>query len=150
MDKPEILKIKDKEPEMIFENPKPPPTELQPRITKHFLPKPREKTLYDVYPSTDKPIDRVEDLGVVNKKGRPMAPQKTNESSEQYIERIKKGTGYQNINSSNKKDNKTVSNPPMTFSTIKPSPVKTRKQRADEKQEEINNNIKMNQMDSFL
>jgi hypothetical protein len=144
---PEILKIKDKEPEMIFESPKPPPIELTQRKSTYFLPKAREKTLY-VYPTaaTDKTEPIVEDLGVVNKKGRPMAAQKTNESSEQYIERIKKGTGYQNINPKiteisavknivDKIDNKKNKaqfpiNPPMTF-----SPIKTRKQREKEEKE---------------
>jgi hypothetical protein len=90
----EILTIKDKQP--VFESPKPLPTQLQPtkKITDFFAKTP-EKNLYDTYPK-EKTVhyDRVEELGAVNKKGRKMAPQKPTESTDDYINRLKKSRSF--------------------------------------------------------
>jgi hypothetical protein len=96
--------------------------------------------------------DRVEFLGDINKRGRPVAPQKANETNDMYYDRIKKTKGFKESQlpmptPRNRVQPKSIVQPPMVFS---PSPIKTRKQRADEKQEEINNNVKMNQRESFL
>ena len=95
----EILTIKDKEPETIFESSKPPPTKLQPRTPKRitdFFSKTPDNNLYNVYPR-EKTVeyDRVEELGNVNKgRGRPMGPQKANESNDDYINRLKKSRSF--------------------------------------------------------
>jgi hypothetical protein len=92
----EILTIKDKQPEIlkIFESPKPPTIQPRKKITDFFAKTP-EKNLYDTYPK-EKTVhyDRVEELGAVNKKGRKMAPQKPTESTDDYINRLKKSRSF--------------------------------------------------------
>ena len=92
----EILVIKDKEPEKIFESPKPQPTKLKPRTITDFYSKATDNNLYNVYPEKKNvKYDRVEELGDVHKgRGRPLAKQKPNETTEQYINRIKKTQSY--------------------------------------------------------
>ena len=93
----EILTIKDKEPETVFESPKPPPTKLQPKTPKRitdFFSKTPDNNLYNVYPEKDKTnyADRFEVIDEFVKKGRgrPIV-KKDNETGEEFINRIKKG-----------------------------------------------------------
>jgi hypothetical protein len=164
----DLLTIKDKLPEIltIFESPKPPPTTLKPtkRIT-DFYHKTPEKNLYDTYPKDKvEEYNRVEELGEVKKRGRPMASQKANESNDDYINRIKKGKGYlstiQNVIPTPRKkvhpEFKTPKKdviPESTTPKQNKEGIKTRaqlKEEAAKKQEEINKNFKMNFRESFL
>jgi DNA-binding FrmR family transcriptional regulator len=164
----DLLTIKDKLPEIltIFESPKPPPTTLKQtkRIT-DFYHKTPEKNLYDTY-SKDKveEYNRVEELGEVKKRGRPMASQKANESNDDYINRIKKGKGYlstiQSVIPTPRKKKihpeellKKDVIPESTTPKQNKEGIKTRaqlKEEAAKKQEEINKNFQMNFMESFL
>jgi hypothetical protein len=96
--------------------------------------------------------DRVEFLGDINKRGRPVATQKANETNDMYIDRIKKTKGFKEsqLPKPIPKARNKVDPIPKPVNTVEFSPIKSRGQRAAQKQDEINNNVKMNQKESFL
>lgn len=179
----EILTIKDKEPEKTFESPKPKPTELQPKTPKRitdFYSKTPDNNLYNVYPKKETvKYDRVEELGDVRKgKGRPVGKQKANETTDHYIDRIKKTVAYKStqpdyipppprskvvdsipprspfvndiLHNLHDTKNDDISTSLKKTQALHKKHIIGIQTRAQKQQEQINHNFKMNQMEGFL